>query len=199
MRTLAQWAGALVLGLGLLAACGDNRQAGEQPRVRSSTIVAPETTRVDSVPEEEPAVARAQWRAVNDQARSVTGNLRVSIERVRGGPVVFAFANGITIRAQAYSVVPADTRSGGQSLAAVMGGDPRVNAYLYRVLEESTAQSAAQGGLCGRDTRTRFMSVSEFVDGSGRWVFKIAAFRGDDAPPSGGDPALCGAYSFTAQ
>lgn len=199
MRSIRQWAGALVLGLALVA-CGGDREADEQPNVRSSTIVSPETTRVDSVPEEEPAVVRSQWRAVNDQARGVTGNLRVSIERVRGGPVVFAFANGITIRAQSYSVVPADQRSGvgGQSLAAVMGGDPRVNAHLYRVLAENVTQSASQGGLCGAHT-ARFMAVSEFVDGSGRWVFKIAAFRGDNAPPSGDDPVLCGAYAYTAQ
>ena len=52
---------------------------------------------------------------------------------------MFAFANGITVRAQAYNVVPADSRSGvgGQSFAAVLGGDPRVEAYLYRVLDEN--------------------------------------------------------------
>lgn len=199
MRNVTRWAAALALGLAL-GACGGERDAEEQQRVRTSTIIAPEPTRLDAVPEEEPAVARAQWRAVNDATRSVTGNLRVSIERVRGGPLVFAFANGITIRAQSYSVVPADSRSGagGQSFAALLAGDPRVRTHLYRVLEESVTQSAAQGGLCGREASTRYMAVSEFVDGSGRWVFKLAAFRGNNAPPSD-DLQHCGSYSYTAQ
>ena len=43
------------------------------------------------------------------------------------------------------------------------------------------------------------MAVSEFVDGTGRWVFKIAAFRGDRAPPSASDPQLCNAYAYISQ
>ncbi len=193
------------LALALLATlaatgCGRRQQSAESSQTSSSTIVEPET-RVDAVPQEEPAVARSQWRAVNDQARTVVGNLRVSLQSTRGGPVVFAFANGVTITAQPIHVAPADSRSGvgGQSFAAVMGGDPRVDAHIYRVVSENLTRSAAQGGLCGADT-TRHMAVSEFVDGSGRWVFKIAAFK-SEAPPgrAGDDPLVCGAYSFAAQ
>jgi len=195
-RAVIAAAAALVF---LATGCSRENQVEQEPSVRGSTVVEPET-RVDSVPQEEPAVARAQWRAVNEQSRAVTGNLRVSLQGVRGGPLIFAFANGVTVRAQPYSVVPADSRSGvgGQSFAAVLAGDPRVDAYLYRVQDENVTQSAARGGLCG-DTPTRYMAVSEFVDSSGRWVFKIAAFRGDTPPPSSNDPLLCGAYSYTAQ
>lgn len=195
-----KWIAAAAAALALCAAgCGRNNETEQAPTVRASTIVSPET-RVDTVPQEEPAVARSQWRAANDQARGVAGNLRVSLENVRGGPVIFAFANGVTVRAQPYSVVAADSRSGvgGQSFAAVMGGDPRVDAWLYRVIDENVTQSAARGGLCGAD-RTRHMAVSEFVDGSGRWVFKIAALKGESEPPSGRDIQVCGAYSYTAQ
>lgn len=181
-------------------ACQRQRNQAETQLDRPSTIVEPET-RVDAVPEEEPAVARSQWRATTEQARSVTGNLRVSLEGRRGGPVVFAFANGITVRAQPYNVVPADSRSGsgGQSFAAVLNGDPRVNAHLYRVIEENLIPGRrAQGGLCGANP-TRHLAVSEFVDGSGRWVFKIAAFRGEAQPPSSVDPELCGAFAYQAQ
>ncbi|MBL8544428.1 MAG: hypothetical protein JNJ63_11535 [Hyphomonadaceae bacterium] len=191
----AMIAAALVTG-----ACQRHRNEAETPLERPSTIVEPET-RVDAVPEEEPAVARQQWRAVSEQARTVTGNLRVSLEGRRGGPVVFAFANGITIRAQPYNVVPADARSGagGQSFAAILNGDPRVNAYLYRVVEENLIPGrVAQGGLCGA-APARHLAVSEFVDGSGRWVFKIAAFRGEAQPPSSADPELCGAFAYQAQ
>jgi hypothetical protein len=184
-----------------LAACQRESNNAQTPTIRSSTVVSPET-RVDNVPQEEPAVARSQWRAVNDAARQVTGNLRVSLATgVRGDPVVFAFANGVTVTAQPISVVAADNRSGvgGQSFAAVMGGDPRVDAYLYRVQSENLTRSAAEGGLCGADT-TRHIAVSEFVDGSGRWVFKVAAFK-SEAPPgvAGEDPLLCNAYSFASQ
>jgi len=184
----------------VLSAC--TREGGEEklPGERPVTVVEPET-RVDTVPQEEPAVARSQWRAASDAARSNTGNLRVSLEGARGGPVVFAFANGITVRAQPYNVVSAQQRSGGggQSFAAAMGGDPRVEAYLYRVLNENlTPGRQAAGGLCG-ERPTRHMAVSEFVDSSGRWVFKIAAFAGEAQPPSNADPELCGAFAFTAQ
>jgi len=183
-----------------LGACSRNADDTKLPGERPSTVVEAET-RVDAVPHEEPAVARSQWRAVSDQARSVTGNLRVSLEGRRGGPVIFAFANGVTIRAQPYNVVPADSRSGsgGQSFAAVLAGDPRVDAHLYRVISENlTPGRQAQGGLCGEAT-TRHMAVSEFVDSSGRWVFKIAAFRGEAQPPTSADPELCGAFAYTAQ
>jgi len=196
MRTLLL---AAMAGLSLLAAgCNRENQTDQTQRPRASTVVEPET-RVDVVPQEEPAVARSQWRAASDAARRVSGNLRVSLEGVRGGPVIFAFANGITIRAQPYNVVPADSRSGvgGQSFAAVLAGDPRVNVYLYRVIDENVTRSAAQGGLCGEE-RTRYMAVSEFVDSSGRWVFKIAAFRGTEALPVV-DPGLCNAYAYIAQ
>lgn len=179
------------------AGCTRRDEGAEPERPRGSTVIEPET-RVDVVPQEEPAVARSQWRAASDTARRVSGNLRVSLEGRRGGPVIFAFANGITVRAQPYNLVAADSRSGvgGQSFAAVLGGDPRVNAYLYRVLEETVTRSAGQG-LCG-EARTRYLAVSEFVDGSGRWVFKIAAFSGSEALPVV-DPGLCNAYAFTAQ
>ncbi len=197
MRTLLLSA---IAGFSLFAGgCSGENQGEQSSRPAGSTIVEPET-RVDVVPQEEPAVARSQWRAASDAARTVSGNLRVSLEGNRGGPAIFAFANGVTIRAQPYSEVPADSRSGvgGQSFAAVLGGDPRVSVYLYRVLSENVTNSASQGGLCG-EASTRYMAVSEFVDGSGRWGFKIAAFRGDAQPPSNQDPQLCNAYAYTAQ
>ena len=187
-----------VLALGV-AACNRNGADSDLPGERPQTQVEAET-RVDTVPQEEPAIARSQWRAANEDARSITGNLRVSLQGRRGGPLVFAFATGVTVIGQPYSVVPAESRSGvgGQSFAAVLGGDPRVDAYLYRVGSENVTPSAPRGGLCG-EAVTRFLAVSEFVDGAGRWVFKIAAFSGDTQPGSGSDAQLCNAYSYTSQ
>jgi hypothetical protein len=191
---------AALFALSALGACDRNNQSDQRPSVRASTVVEPET-RVDTVPQEEPGVARSTWRAANDSARNITGNLRVSIEGVRGGPVIFAFANGVTLRGQPIAQTPADNRSGvgGQSLAAVVGGDPRVDAFIYRVENETVAQSASHGGLCGADL-TRYMAVSEFVASDGRWVFKIASFKGDRQPgTSGADPGYCSSFGFQAQ
>jgi len=190
-----------VLAFGVaLAACSRGGDTGKLSGERPLTQVESEN-RVDAVPQEEPAVARSQWRAVSEAARTNTGNLRVSLEGSRGGPVVFAFANGITIRAQPYNVVEATQGSGaeGRSFAALLQGDPRVEAYLYRVLDENVIPNRqAAGGLCGASS-THHMAVSEFVDASGRWVFKIAAFRGDAEPPTNVDPGFCGAFAYTAQ
>lgn len=182
-----------------LVGCDRGGDVSGMPGERPQTVVEPET-RVDTVPQEEPAIARSQWRAANEDARAVTGNLRVSLQARRGGPLVFAFATGVTVTAQPYNVVPADSRSGvgGQSFAAVLGGDPRVQVYLYRVISENVTPSAPRGGLCG-EAVSRYLAVSEFVDGAGRWVFKIAAFSGDAQPPSSSDPQLCNAYAYTAQ
>lgn len=198
---LSKGAGAaLLILMAALSGCDRGGETDSGAKVRSSTVIEPEMTNIDSVPEEEPAVARSQWRATSDGARSVTGNLRVSLEAARGGPVVFAFANGVTISAQPINVVPAENRSGvgGQSFAAVLGGDPRVNAHIYRVVTDNVTRSAAQGGLCGAE-RTRHLAVSEFVDSNGNWVFKLAAFRGERPPGAPGqDPVLCTAYAYTA-
>lgn len=183
----------------LAGACSQSEDQSGAGNIRASTVVEPEL-RVDSVPQEEPAVARSQWRVANDPARQVTGNLRVSLAGVRGGPVVFAFATGITTRAQPIAVTPARSRSGvqGRSYAEVFGGNPDVDAHLYRVTDETVAQTAANGGLCG-PARATHIVVSEFVDQRGRWVFKLAAFKGSGPPGvSGVDPEFCAAYAYEA-
>ncbi len=93
-----------------VSACDRDRGDSTVPGERPETVVEAET-RVDTVPQEEPAIARSQWRAANEDARSVTGNLRVSLQGRRGGPLVFAYATGVTVTAQPYNVVPADSRS----------------------------------------------------------------------------------------
>lgn len=74
-----------------------------------------------------------------------------------------------------------------------------MEAYLYRVLNENLIPGRqSQGGMCGA-APTKHLAVSEFVDSSGRWVFKIAAFRGEAQPPTSADPEVCGAFAYTAQ
>jgi hypothetical protein len=190
---------ALGLALILTAACSQEDNNANAGGVRASTVIEPEL-KVDAVPEEEPAVARSQWRASNESARSVTGNLHVSLLGVRGGPLVFAFANGVTVRAQPVQVAAASDRSGvaQRTFAELLGGDARVPAHHYRVIEETVARTAAAGGLCGRE-RTTNMVVSEYVDDRGRWVFKLAAFSGEGPPGvTGVDPHYCATFAYDA-
>ena len=64
---------ALVAAFGLMAgACSRNEGDGEVPTTRRSTIVEPEKMGMDVVPQEEPAVARSQWRAGSDTARTAS-------------------------------------------------------------------------------------------------------------------------------
>jgi hypothetical protein len=155
--------------------------------------------RVDAVPQEEPGVARRLWRAQNDQARVVAGNLSVSLEEGRGGPVAMAFANGVTIRAEQLAAHGGAARTGGpeaQTFQSLLNLPGQVDARVYRVVEERVTQSAPRGGLCG-ELRTAAVAASEFVDERGRWVLRVAAFRGEAAPGENlGDPELCGLFAY---
>ena len=197
----ARFSAAACAVLVLAASCSQGQDDPNAGGARPSTVVAPETNNIDSVPQEEPAIARSQWRIANTSARDVTGNLRVSLAGARGGPVVFAFASGVTVTAQPNAVTPASGRSGvpGRNFAELYGADPNVDAHLYRVVDETVSSSAPQGGLCGR-TRTTHLAVSEFVDQRGRWVFRLAAFKGDGSPGLNGvNPDFCAAYAYEAQ
>lgn len=188
-----------LVGVAALAACSRDPTGDDGGDERPSTIVEPEM-RVDDVPQEDPGVARRAWRLANTYTRDVAGNLSVSLERGRGGPVAFAFATGITVRAEILSVMRADTRiSQAGAFANLMGLDPRVEVNVYRVVEETVSQSAPRGGLCGQ-ARTQHVAAVEYVDDDGEWTMKIAAFKGGHAPGAGAeDPDLCGVYIYRAQ
>ncbi|MBL8549948.1 MAG: hypothetical protein JNJ73_08170 [Hyphomonadaceae bacterium] len=186
---------AVALALG--ACARDEGQASDSRAARASAIVDPEM-RVDEVSQEEPGVARRVWRAGNDTARTIAGNLSVSLEEGRGGPLALAFATGVTIRAEQLSAHRANTKTGGpdnQTFAQLLGLPDQVDVRVYRVVDERVSQSASRGGLCG-ELRTTAMAVAEFVDDT-RWVLRIAASRGEVAPgDAGGDPQVCGVFAY---
>lgn len=164
---------------------------------RSAIVTAPES--VSAVATAEPGAIRNRWLAQTEQARTVTGTLTATLESGRGGPLVLAFANGITLRLERVAdQVGADrTGSGATTFSSVLGADPNAGVYVYRVLNETITQSAARGGLCP-GARTSFVAVSEFVNRQGNWVFTIAAYRGpvQPGPQSPSDPMYCGAYGY---
>ncbi|MGE0045075.1 MAG: hypothetical protein AB7J28_00980 [Hyphomonadaceae bacterium] len=193
-------AAALGLVAVALAACSqDEGQSGTNPGSRSSVVTEPELA-VDAVPQEVPGLARQRWRAANENARDVAGNLTVSLEEGRGGPLALAFANGITLRGEERAVHEGSVRinADGATFRSLLGLSPQVQTRVYRIVEETVTLSAQQG-LCG-DNRTTTIAASEFVDERGRWVLRLAAFRGSVAPGEGRvNPDLCGVFAYESQ
>jgi len=164
---------------------------------RSAPVTAPES--VSTIATAEPGAVRHRWVAQTAQARDVTGTLTASLEAGRGGPLILAFANGITLRLERVAdQVGADrTGSGNVTFSSILGADPGAGVYVYRVADETIARSAPRGGLC-LNARASFVAVSEFVNRQGDWVFTIAAYRGavPPGPQANADPLYCGAYGY---
>ncbi|MGE3142614.1 MAG: hypothetical protein AB7L65_04790 [Hyphomonadaceae bacterium] len=191
-------AAAALLIVAALAACAPADEEGAGAGRRSTAISQPEDLPVSDVSEEDPGVARRLWRAENETARSLTGNLSASLEEGRGGPLSLAFANGITLRAEEMTAYRADARvnSEGATFQSVLGLPPQVRVHVYRVVDETVSQSAAQGGLCGQAPTTA-IAASEFVDDEKGWVLRIAAFRGAATPgETRAEAELCGGLAF---
>ncbi|MBI1186381.1 MAG: hypothetical protein GC206_03490 [Alphaproteobacteria bacterium] len=190
---------ALLIAALAAAACTDRSGARNGETDRRSATVTEVDLDVEPVPQEEPGWARSRWETANAGARDVTGNLTVSLEEGRGGPLALAFASGVTVRAEELAVHEANTRVGAAdaTFRAVLGVPPEVRARVYRVIDERTAASAPAGGLCGRDARTTAIAAAEFVDEEGDWALRIAAFKGRRPPGErGGDPEICGLFAF---
>lgn len=151
----------------------------------------------NSMVEDASPIGRRFWSAGNEQARAVTGNLAVSVER--GGDesaLVLAFANGVTVRASLKESRAASTLVGGSTfltLADLLGVPADAEVWLYQVQEERVAPSAAQGGLCA-GVRTRTLAIVEFVDDANAWALRIASFHGDLT--QSGEPGLCFSYDY---
>lgn len=190
------------VALALMATgCGRNGDlaapaANERPD-RSAPVTSPEG--VAAVATAEPGATRNRWNAQTEVARNVTGTLTASLEAGRGGPLILAFANGITMRLERIAdQLGADrTGSGGVTFSSTLGADPNAGVFIYRVADETISPSAQGGGLC-QGARTKFVAVSEFVNRKGDWVFTLAAYRGDaqPGPQAGADPLLCAAYGY---
>ncbi len=183
------------------AACGQNGDTSapatkERPD-RSAPVTSPEGVSV--VATAEPGATRNRWNAQTELARTITGTLTASLESGRGGPLVLAFANGITMRLERVAdQVGADrTGSGGITFSSTLGADPNAGVFIYRVADETIAQIAPRGGLC-QGARTTFVAVSEFVNRQGDWVFTLAAYHGtaQPGPAAPSDPLFCAAYGY---
>jgi len=180
------------------SACADRTDNGDEDKRRSASVTEADL-QVDDVPQEEPGVSRTRWETANPAAREVAGNLTVSLEEGRGGPLALAFANGVTVRAEELAVHASAVRVGADdaTFRAVLGLPEEVRARVYRVIDERTSPSAAAGGLCGREARTTNIAVSEFVDQDGDWALRIAAFKGRRPPGErGAEPEMCAVFAF---
>jgi hypothetical protein len=155
---------------------------------------------VEAVATGEPGEDRRQWWAENQSTRDITGNLTVSLDGGRGGPLVLAFANGLTLKVERVAEKRGADRTGqdNQTFAAALGGDPNAGVYVYQIKQEEIDDSAPNGGLC-RQSRTTHVAISEFVNRSGEWAFRVAAFRGAGAPGDSSADApsvFCSAFAY---
>jgi hypothetical protein len=140
---------------------------------------------VETVAQEAPGVVRRSWRASNEQARTVGGDLTISLEGEAEGEnatTVLAFVNGVTVRA-----TPGATSIDG--LNTILGAPDGVTPRLYRVVQERVSPSARLGGLCG-GLRTSYVAFAEYVGEGGEWTLRIASFH-QPADPIGAAPNLC--------
>ena len=184
-----------------LVACGQNGNnatpAATQRPDRSAPVTTPEGVAV--VATAEPGAVRNRWNAQTELARTITGTLTASLEAGRGGPLVLAFANGITLKLERVAdQVGADrTGSGGITFSSTLGADPNAGVFIYRVANETIASIAPRGGLC-QGAKTSYVAVSEFVNRQGDWVFTLAAYRGtaQPGPAAASDPLFCAAYGY---
>ncbi len=195
---------ASVLGSTLaLAGCdeffGKKSSTQTAPNAPSPLVTSPDTD-VAETASAEPGRDRRQWRADSGKAKSLTGNVTTSTEG-RGGPLLLAYATGITITAERDATMKASSAMfpGGPNFAEEMNVDRQADVYLYRVLDEGLSPSAAHaGGLCGSD-RTAHVAVSEFVGKEGNWALRVAAFKGGPSPGTDADPQLCDIYQYSVQ
>lgn len=170
-----------------------------QERSSPTAIITRPDTDVDEVASAEPGRDRRQWRVSSPNARDFTGTVTTSMEG-RMGPLMLAFANGITVRSEKETDLRASSPVVGgapETFAARMNMPPSAKVYVYRVVEEQLSPSAAGGGLC-RARRTTHVAVSEFVGASGNWVLRIASFNGQASPGGADNPGLCDAFQYSA-
>jgi hypothetical protein len=185
----------------MLAACGAEEgalnPAGGDSRLRTAPVTMPDL-RVDEIPTGEPGSDRRQWRPSGEPAVSLLGNLTASVVGGRSGDLVLAFANGVTARLERLADLRGQDRAGPQlgDFARVLSTDPRAGVFVYLVVQENRA-NIASGGLCRTD-RPTFAALSEFVDASGQWVLRIAAFKGDaqPGPVATTEPSLCAVFNY---
>jgi hypothetical protein len=185
----------------LLCGCDQLQNAVDpksEERSSPTAIITRPDTDVDEVASAEPGRDRRQWRTSSPNARDFTGTVTTSTEG-RMGPLMLAFANGITVKSEKETDVRASAPIGGgpETFAARMNMPPTGKVYIYRVLEEQLSPSAAGGGLC-RARRTTHVAVSEFVGASGNWVLRIASFNGQVSPGGADNPGLCDAFQYAA-
>jgi hypothetical protein len=200
----SRWVGALAAAaLSICVAACDLIRAPEQA---ADATVGAETgvrtrpdTRVDDIAIGEPGAARRQWRAANQTARDVTGNLTASLPDGRAGQLVLAFATGVTLRLDTLGMrLGSDAvGAGGPTFAGLLNADPNVGVFVYKVANEKVDNIAPKGGLCG-GAKTTYVAIAEFIGPDGDWVFRGVSFKGAAAPdPAGADPQLCNAFAYT--
>ncbi len=156
----------------------------EAPRIREgadTAIVGQVGVRPD--PEFAWAAPMGGWRAANEQALSITGNLRIGPPDAATHEVSLAFTHGVTLLIKP-APLPLDEPAIRARLAQarrLMDAPASVFPIHFAVVRESVATSAPYAGLCG-GLRTRTLALAEFANERGERVLRIVSFHGP--PPT---------------
>jgi hypothetical protein len=178
-------------------AIGKRVQETADAPVGNGNLVTAADMRVDDVPTGEPGADRHRWRPISVTGRDLAGNLTASLAGGRGGPLMLAFANGVTVELERMADQRGEDRMGSSlpTFTSAMSVDPNAGVFVYKVQRERVA-SSAKGGLCGGGA-AKYFAISEFVDRSGDWKFSLAAFKGAaPGPQITEDPRMCVALSY---
>jgi uncharacterized protein YceK len=166
----------------------------------NGNLVTTADKRVDDVPTGEPGADRHRWRPATLAGRDLAGNLTASLAGGRGGPLMLAFSDGVTVELERMADQRGEDRMGASqpTFTSAMSVDPNAGVYVYKVQNERIA-SSAKSGLCGGAT-AKYVAISEFVDRSGDWKLSLAAFKGAaPGPQITEDPRMCVALSYELQ
>ena len=128
-----------------------------------------------------PALAAAPepWEAVSTTALAITGNVRVSPDRI-------TFQNGKSLPLAAAGIVPQFREAMGTTSAA-----------LYRVIAPADPVLLRGNRLCGKPVT--FIAVWKPARvGSDIDPREMAAFSGSARPTVAGGPDFCGTYTYEA-
>ena len=152
-----------------------------------------------------PAPAPVTFTALSDLAKSVTGDITLSV-KPRPDPgvaptMVLETATGVLFETElmpgaAEQATTVDWKKlfGGDVVVTANPppGSPSVD--MHDVTLETVPKEASKGGFCGKDA-TAFIAMAAGLQQGDDYTIEIAAFGGDTWPPEGA-PKVCGVFTY---
>lgn len=153
-----------------------------------------------------PAPRPVVFEAMSKTAEAFTGAITLTAEP-RSGPnaapsMKLVGANGLTYvtellpgAAEQATVIDWKALFGEE---VVVTGNPPPGAPsidVHSISREEVPATAANGGLCGKDTPLSFIAMATGLESGGQEFISIAAFKGNVWPPAA-ETDLCGTFNY---